>query len=58
MANHGGTYLGDPAADALFAALDQRGAIVFVHPGELPGPQVPGVPPVVADFCWTRRARL
>ncbi len=33
LTNLAGTYLGDPAWEPLFAALDERGAYVFVHPG-------------------------
>lgn len=32
LSNVGGTYLGDPDWDPLFAALDQRAAYVFIHP--------------------------
>ncbi len=32
LTNVGGTYLGDPAWEPLFTALDERGAYVFVHP--------------------------
>lgn len=49
LANYGGTYLGDPAHEPLFRALDARAAVVFVHPATLPGPGVPGLPPVPAD---------
>jgi 6-methylsalicylate decarboxylase len=38
LTNVGGTYLGDPAWEPLFAALAQRGAYVFVHPGFPPHP--------------------
>ncbi len=60
LANSAGTYLGEDGQDALFAALDDRSAVVFIHPGELPGPRVPGVVPFAADFLLdtTRAAYL
>jgi predicted TIM-barrel fold metal-dependent hydrolase len=33
LSNVAGTYLGDPAVEPLLAALDERAAYVFVHPG-------------------------
>ncbi|MEV8094519.1 amidohydrolase family protein [Kitasatospora sp. NPDC085879] len=50
LANNGGVYLGDPAHDDLLAELDRRGAVVHVHPSDLPAPPVPGIPPFAADF--------
>ena len=43
-----------------FAALDALSAVVFIHPAELPGPTVPGVPPWGTDFLLdtTRAAFL
>jgi predicted TIM-barrel fold metal-dependent hydrolase len=32
FSNHGGTYLGDPAWETVFAELDRRAAYAFVHP--------------------------
>lgn len=60
LANNAGVYLGEDGHDELFAELDRRSAVVFVHPGELPGPTVPGVPPFAADFLLdtTRAAYL
>src|ERR1700758_1587717 len=60
LANHAGTYLGEEGQDDLFAALDARSAVVFIHPAELPGPTVPGVPAWAADFLLdtTRAAFL
>ncbi|MFI1917826.1 amidohydrolase family protein [Nocardia sp. NPDC020380] len=60
LANADGTYLGTDGQDALFAALDDRGAVVFIHPAELPAPPVPGIPPFAADFLLdtTRAAYL
>ncbi len=50
LANHRGIYLGEPAFEPLMAELGRRGTTVFVHPSELPGPLVPGLPPYAADF--------
>ena len=59
LANARGTYLGDPSWEPLMAALNQRQAVVFVHPSELPGPEVPGIPPFAADFLLdTTRAAI
>ncbi len=60
LANNAGTYLGEAGQDAIFAALNDRSAVVFIHPAELPGPTVPGVPPFAADFLLdtTRAAYL
>jgi predicted TIM-barrel fold metal-dependent hydrolase len=60
LANNGGTYLGEEGQHPLFAALNDRSAVVFIHPAELPGPSVPGVPPFATDFLLdtTRAAYL
>ncbi len=60
LANSAGTYLGQPGQDDLFAALDARSAVVFIHPADLPGPAVDGVAPFAADFLLdtTRAAYL
>jgi 6-methylsalicylate decarboxylase len=60
LANNAGTYLGEEGQDHLFAALDARSAVVFVHPADRPGPRVPGVMPFAADFLLdtTRAAYL
>lgn len=60
LANNASTYLGERGQDALFATLDERAAVVFIHPGELPGPTVPDLPPFAADFLLdtTRAAYL
>lgn len=50
LANSAGVYLGEEGQDDLFAALDARSAVVFIHPAELPGPTVPGVVPFGTDF--------
>jgi predicted TIM-barrel fold metal-dependent hydrolase len=60
LANHAGVYLGEESQDELFAALNSRSAVVFIHPAELPGPTVPGVAPWATDFLLdtTRAAYL
>lgn len=60
LANNAGTYLGQAGQDDLFAALDARSAVVFIHPADLPGPAVDGVAPFAADFLLdtTRAAYL
>jgi predicted TIM-barrel fold metal-dependent hydrolase len=60
LANNDGTYLGEDGQDDLFAALDARSAVVFIHPADLPGPTVPGVAPFATDFLLdtTRAAYL
>jgi 6-methylsalicylate decarboxylase len=60
LANNAGTYLGEAAQEDLWAALDTRSAVVFIHPADPPGPTVPGVAPFAADFLLdtTRAAYL
>ena len=60
LANAAGVYLGQDGQDDLFAALDARSVVVFIHPAELPGPAVDGVLPFAADFLLdtTRAAYL
>lgn len=59
LSNTNGTYLGDPALDPLMDELGATGAVVLVHPAQLPGPVAPGVPPFLADFLLdTVRAAL
>lgn len=59
LANVRGQYLGDAAFDPLFDELNRRAAVVFIHPSELPGPAVPGIPPFAADFLLdTTRAAI
>jgi predicted TIM-barrel fold metal-dependent hydrolase len=60
LANNAGTYVGEEGQDDLYAALDARSAVVFIHPAELPGPSVPGNTPWATDFMLdtTRAAYL
>ena len=50
LANNEGRYLGDPDFEPLLEFLHHRHTVVFVHPGELPAPAVPGIPTFAADF--------
>ncbi|MFE3718909.1 amidohydrolase family protein [Streptomyces cyaneofuscatus] len=60
LANNRGAYLGADGQDTLWQKLHDRGAVVFVHPAELPAPPVDGIPPFAADFLLdtTRAAYL
>lgn len=60
LANNAGVYLGQDGQDALFEVLNERSAVAFIHPGELPGAAVPGIAPFAADFLLdtTRAAYL
>ncbi len=60
LANHGGIYLGDTRFDPVFDELQQRKAVVFVHPSILPGLEpIDGIPTFVADFLLdTTRAAI
>jgi predicted TIM-barrel fold metal-dependent hydrolase len=59
LANTEGTYLGDPSFEPLMRELNARKAVVFVHPNNLPGPVVPGIPSFAADFVLdTTRAAI
>ncbi len=50
LANSDGRYLGDPGFEPLLEFLHRRRAVVFIHPGDLPAPEVPGIPAFAADF--------
>ncbi len=50
LANTHGKYLGDESDNPLFAELDRLGAVLFIHPSELPGPGIEGIPAFAADF--------
>ena len=60
LANNRGVYLGAGGQGPLFRALEDRGAIVFSHPAELPCSAVDGIVPFAADFLLdtTRAAYL
>ncbi|WP_328422330.1 amidohydrolase family protein [Streptomyces sp. NBC_00443] len=60
LANNRGAYLGSEGQEPLWRVLDEHGAVVFVHPADLPAPAVDGIPPFAADFLLdtTRAAYL
>jgi predicted TIM-barrel fold metal-dependent hydrolase len=57
LTNYDQRYLGDPAFEEVYRALDVRRAVVHVHPTDPPGPQL-GLPPAVMEvtFDTTRAA--
>ncbi|MFB7508104.1 amidohydrolase family protein [Streptomyces broussonetiae] len=50
MSNARGRYLGDKEYGALWAELDARGAVVFIHPDAPPMPRLDGMPGALVDF--------
>ena len=60
LANHAGTYIGGDGQDELFAALDERSAVVLRPPGRpRRASPVPGVVPWAVDFLLdTTRAAV
>jgi len=50
LASTHGQYLGAPEHETLFAELERRRAVVFVHPSVPPGPSIEGIPPFAIDF--------
>ncbi|MFG3205335.1 amidohydrolase family protein [Streptomyces sp. NPDC048192] len=59
MSNARGRYLGDPDFDPLWAELDRRSAVVFVHPAQPPMSLLPGTPAPLADYVFdTTRTAL
>lgn len=59
LANNKGVYVGDPSFDPVMEELNRRAAVVFIHPGPLPGPPAKGIHPSLADFLLdTTRAAI
>ncbi len=59
LANYVGKYLGDPIFEPLWAELDRRETVVFVHPGQPPLPTIAGVAGPLVDYPFdTTRAAV
>jgi 6-methylsalicylate decarboxylase len=50
LSNYAGHYLGDPAFGPLWAELDRRAAVVFIHPAKPPIPIIEGIPGPIVDY--------
>jgi predicted TIM-barrel fold metal-dependent hydrolase len=50
LSNYAGHYLGDPAFGPLWAELDRRAAVVFVHPAKPAIPIIEGIPGPIVDY--------
>lgn len=59
MSNAGGKYLGDKDFELLWAELDARAAVVFIHPTEPPIQMLKGLPSPLLDYPFdTTRTAL
>ncbi|MER8028245.1 amidohydrolase family protein [Streptomyces bauhiniae] len=58
LSNYEGVYLGDPRYAPLWEALNQRSAVVFIHPARPPIETLAGVPGPLVDYPFdtTRNA--
>ena len=50
LSNYAGQYLGDPALRPLWAELDRRAAVVFIHPAKPPIPIIEDIPGPIVDY--------
>jgi aminocarboxymuconate-semialdehyde decarboxylase len=50
LSNYEGHYLGDPIFEPLWAELDRRCAVAFVHPGKPAIPTLEGIPGPIIDY--------
>ncbi|AOJ88519.1 amidohydrolase [Burkholderia sp. MSMB0856] len=59
LSNYGGVYLGDAAFEAVWAALDRRHAVVFIHPAKPAIDVLAGMPGPLLDYPFdTTRTAL
>lgn len=59
QSNVHGRYLGDPSFEPLWAELNERSAVVHIHPNQPPLPALAGTPFPLADFVFdTTRSAL
>lgn len=57
LTSYDGRYLGDPLFAPVMDELERRGAVVYVHPNEMPGAFLGGLPPASLEFPFdTTRA--
>jgi aminocarboxymuconate-semialdehyde decarboxylase len=52
LSNYDGHYLGDPLFEPLWAELNRRGTVVFVHPGKPAIPIIEGIPGPIVDYPY------
>ena len=50
FSNYGDRFLGHPSFETLWAELDRRAAIVFIHPTRTSLPELAGIPAPFVDF--------
>ncbi len=50
LSNYAGHYLGDPAFGPLWAELERRSAVVFIHPAKPAIPIIEGIPGPIVDY--------
>jgi predicted TIM-barrel fold metal-dependent hydrolase len=59
LANYGGKYLGEAAFEPIWAELNRRHAVAYVHPGQPPLPIAVGMPGPLVDYPFdTTRAAV
>jgi 6-methylsalicylate decarboxylase len=59
LSNYGGVYLGDAVFEPVWAELDRRRAVVFIHPAKPAIDAVPGMPGPLLDYPFdTTRTAL